>query len=75
MRAFYANPEGSDVLLEEDGGTRLALKPGDPRLEGLEIEAFVPPPTTQPAIPTMEQLLALRAQIDAALAALAQSQP
>lgn len=70
MRAIYANPEGSDVLLDRGDGIPLALKPGDALLDGLEIEPFVPPPVVQPPMPTVEQLLALRAQIDAALAAL-----
>jgi hypothetical protein len=69
MQASYVNAEGTDILLIEEDGTRLALKPGDPRLQAMRVEAFVPPP---PPPQSVTDLLALREQIDAALAALPQ---
>ena len=72
MRAEYANADGSDVWLIRDDGSRMAVKPTHPELAGLSIAPFVPPP---PAPAAVADLLALRAQIDAAIAALAQSQP
>jgi hypothetical protein len=70
MRAAYVNTEGTDILLIEDDGTRLALKPGDLRLKGLRVKAFTPPAAPSQAV---TDLLALRAQIDAALAAMPQA--
>ena len=44
MQATFANAAGSDVLLVRDDGSRHALKPGDPQLEGLEIQPYRPDP-------------------------------
>lgn len=40
MRAIFANPAGSDVLLALDDGTSWAVKPDDERLAGLTIEPY-----------------------------------
>lgn len=69
MQASYVNAEGTDILLIEKDGTRLALKPGDPRLQGMRVEAYVPPP---PPPQTVTDLLELRDRVNAALAALPQ---
>ncbi|MFC0410954.1 hypothetical protein [Roseomonas elaeocarpi] len=43
MQAVYANAEGTDVAFTDDEGVLFAVKPDDPRLDGLEIAPFVPP--------------------------------
>jgi hypothetical protein len=70
ISARYANAAGTDVALEIDGAT-FAVKPDDPRLDGVEIGAYQPPaPPPPPPQPTRAELRARLEQIAAQIAAL-----
>jgi hypothetical protein len=51
--ATYANAQQADVLLIKDDGSRQVLKPNDPRLKGIVIGPYEPPP---PPVPDLTPL-------------------
>jgi hypothetical protein len=67
ISARYANAAETDVALEIDGAI-YAVKPDDPRLDGVEIAAHQPPPPAPQ--PTRADLMARLDQIAAQIAAL-----
>lgn len=53
--AAYANADSTDVALTRDDGTVVAVKPDDPRLEGVEIAPYAPDPVPVPQEVTRAQ--------------------
>ncbi|MBO1078099.1 hypothetical protein [Roseomonas haemaphysalidis] len=52
--ARYANADRTDVLLIQDDGLRLALKPDNPLLDGTEIGPYEPPELPVPDLTPLQ---------------------